>query len=327
MVTMKDIAEYAGVSKATVSKIINGRDDYISDATREKVLRLIEEYHYRPNALAKGLKIKKTNTIGFILPDIANPFFPEIARGIEDIAKNMGFAVVFCDTDNDPKREKECFSFLKAKMVDGLIFTKALKKSQFEEYLRGNIPIVVVDRNVEVTNAQIGKVFVNSEAAIFASTEYLIKRGGRKIAFISAVSSNTFERFDGYCKALKKYGIELNMDIVYCGDYDVKTGYSGTKIILEKTEADGIVCGNDMIATGARHAAAEMGKRVPEDIKIIGMDNIYFSQFLTPTLTTVAQPAYEMGRVAAKMLINHILDGTELFEQELEYQLIIRNSA
>ncbi len=212
-------------------------------------------------------------------------------------------------------------------MVDGLIFTKALQKSQFEEYLASRIPIVVVDRNVEAESEKIGRVFIDTKSAIFDSTSYLLDKGCRTIAFISAVRGNVLDRYDGYCEALQKHGLSVDEELVHCGDYDVETGYTGTKKILSgHRTVDGIVCGNDLIAVGAINAAQERGIRIPEELKLIGMDDIYFSRFLSPPLTTINQPAYEMGRVAAKMLIDHILDDAPLFSKELQYELIVRNS-
>ena len=323
---MKHIAELAQVSTATVSKIINGRDEHISQATREKVLAIIEENNFQPNTVAKGLRIKKTNTIGFVLPDISNPFFPEIARGIEDMANKMGFAVVFCNTDNDAKREQECVSFLQSKMVDGLIFTRSLSKSFFENYLSRNIPTVIVDRNIDTAASGIGKVYIDTPAAVYDMTKLLIEKGCKRIAFISAMSTSSKDRFGGYRRALEENSIPLDDSIVYREHYSVETGYKGAETILSAHTVDGIVCGNDLIAAGAMQAVRQRGLSIPDDVKLVGLDNIYFSKFLYPPLTTVEQPAYEMGMAAARMLINNILHKEPMFEQKLEYKMILRET-
>ena len=325
-VTMKQIAQMAGVSTATVSKIINRRDGAISEETRRRVLDLIKAYDYKPNALAKGLKVKKTNTIGFILPDISNPFFPEIARGIEDVAKARDFAVVFCNTDNDVNRERDSVLFLQSKMVDGLIFTRSLRESSFEQYLAGNIPIVVVDRAVDLKSREIGKIFIDTRSAIHESTALLIERGCRRIGFISAMYGSLEDRYEGYCSALREHGMQVDSALVYGGDYSVETGHKGGGVLLDQSGVDGIVCGNDLIATGVMRAAEERGIRIPDELKVVGLDNIYFSQYLRPPLTTVEQPAYEMGREAAKMLIDNILYGTPMSTKELTYRLILRDT-
>lgn len=324
--TMKQIANLAGISITTVSKIINGRDERISNETRERVRKIIAEYDYKPNTLAKGLKGKKTNTIGFILPDISNPFFPEIARGIEDFAKSLDFAVVFCNTDNDVRREKECVSFLKSKMVDGLIFTRSLRNSSFEKYMEGNIPIVVVDRGVDIESNGIGKVFIDTYSAIFDATMLLLDRGCQRIGFISAMHGSVADRYEGYCSALRARGITPDSEMVYGGDYSPETGYEGTNVLMSRKQLDGIVCGNDLIATGVMEAIQEKGLSIPNDVKIVGLDNIYFSKYLSPPLTTVEQPAYDMGRAAAKMLVHNILYDEPLSTCELPYHLILRGT-
>ena len=325
-ITMKQIADLAEVSTATVSKIINGRDEHISQATREKVLSIIEENNFSPNTVAKGLRVKKTSTIGFVLPDITNPFFPEIARGIEDVANKMGFAVVFCNTDNEADREQACVSFLQSKMVDGLIFTRSLKKSFFDNYLAKNIPTVVVDRDVDTAGSGIGKVYIDTRAAVYDLTKLFIEKGCRRIAFISALSGSQTDRYGGYRRALEEGGIPLDEEIVYREHYSVETGYRGAALILGKTKVDGIVCGNDLIAAGAMQAIRQAGLAIPQDVRIAGVDNIYFSNFLYPPLTTVEQPAYEMGRAAARMLIQNILYGEPMREEKMEYKLILRET-
>ncbi len=325
-ITMKQIAELAGVSTATVSKVINGRDEHISEATRNRVLALIEENDYQPNMVAKGLKVKKTNTIGFILPDITNPFFPDIARGIQDVAGKMNFAVVFCNTDNDARREQESVAFMQAKMVDGLIFTRSLRESFFDSYIAKNIPTVIVDREMDTAGSGIGKIYIDTRAAIYDTTKLLLEKGCRSIAFLSALHTSANDRYGGYCQALEEAGVPLDPALVYRDDYSVETGLKGARAILAARKVDGIVCGNDLIAVGAMQAAGERGLCIPADIRIAGLDDIYFSRFLHPPLTTVEQPAYEMGRAAARMLINNILYKKPMFEQKLDYRLILRET-
>lgn len=324
-ITMKQIAELAQVSTATVSKVINRRDGHISQETRKRVLDLVEAYGYRPNAIAKGLKVKKTNTIGFILPDITNPFFPEIARGIEDAAKGEGFAVVFCNTDDDPKRERDSVLFLQSKMVDGLIFTRSLRDSTLERYLADNMPVVVVDRAIDISSRPIGKVFINTRSAIREATLLLLERGCQRIGFISAIDNATRDRYEGYCDALTQCGLSVDPQLVFSGDYNVSTGRRGGEELLSRG-VDGVVCGNDLIATGVMRAAEESGRHIPQDLKVIGLDDIYLSKYLHPPLTTIEQPAYEMGRDAARMLIRNILYGEPLFVRELPYRMILRET-
>lgn len=326
MTTMKEIATLAEVSTATVSKIINGNDRYISAATRDKVNRLISEMNYVPNAVAKSLKIKQTRTLGFILPDIRNPFFPEIARGIEDSAGSHGFAVTFCNTDNDFKRESASFAFLQSKMVDGIIITRSLLESNFENYISCKLPIVVVDRRIKAKDQGVGEILLDTKSAFFDITELLISRGCEKLAFISADSDFDKERFDGYLDALNTYHIPYNKALTYRRGFDVETGFLGVESIFAQNTADGVVCGNDLIAVGAMDALRKRGLKIPKDVKVSGFDDIYFSQYLNPTLTTVRQPAYQMGSAAAEMLIKNILYSEPLYTEQLDYELIQRES-
>jgi len=326
VITMKEIAEQAGVSSATVSKILNDNDRYISSATRDRVMKIIKENNYIPNAVAKGLKVRRTNTIGFILPDISNPFFPEIARGIEDTAENYGFAVTFCDTDNDPKRELTSFNLLKSKMVDGIIFTRSLHDSNFDDYLADNLPIVVVDRRIDTEGRNIGKIMVDTRSAMHDATKLLIEKGCRRIAFIGAKNDFEDARYNGYLDALTEAGLDAEATLCYHDDYNVETGRAGVKEIFGVRMADGLVCGNDLIAVGAMAVLREMKLRVPEDIRVTGFDDIYFSRYLSPPLTTIKQPAYEMGRAAAHMLIQNIVNAEPLHTKKLDYTLIPRES-
>lgn len=326
MITMKDIALLAGVSTATVSKIINGNDRYISAETRENVNKIIRETNYVPNAVAKGLKIKKSCTLGFILPDISNPYFPEIARGIEDAAGSFGFSVMFCNTDNDVKREAEAICFLQSKMVDGIIVTRTAPESRIDEYSKRETPFVVVDSKSSTLKNNVGEVVIDAKSAFIDITKHMLQKGCRKLAFISASGEYDRERYEGFSTALKEAGVKAEEGLVYRENYDVKTGYDGVEYIFENNFADGIVCGNDLIAVGVIDALRKKGLSVPGDVKVSGFDDIYFSRYMNPPLTTVKQPAYEMGAAAAKMLINYILHSEPLHTVKFAYKLIERES-
>lgn len=326
MTTIKDIAQLAEVSIATVSKIKNGNDRNISRATRDKVNRLIEENNYVPNAVAKGLKSKRTKTLGFILPDISNPFFPEIARGVEDIAWAHRFSVTFCNTDNDTQREEDALQLMQSKMVDGVIVTRSMFGKSSEILTKYNFPIVVVDRKGKTGREKVGEIVIDAKKAFFDVTEHLIACGCKNIAYISAKGKYDNERYNGFKSALIHAGLDLNEKSVYRAQYNVETGIEGVEKIFAQYVPDAIVCGNDLIAVGVMSALRDKQISVPENIKITGFDDIYFSRFLSPSLTTVKQPAYEMGAAAAQMLIDFIVTGKPLCMKKLDYQLIVRES-
>lgn len=327
MITMKEIAEQAGVSSATVSKILNGNDRYISAATRARVRQIVKDTNYVPNAVAKGLKVRRTNTIGFILPDIRNPFFPEIARGIEDAAEAFGFALTFCDTDDDPKREQASFNLLKSKMVDGLVLTRTLHAGALDELLSEGLPVVVVDRRIDTAGRELGKIFVDTRAAMRDITRLLLARGRRRVAFIGAENDFEDARYHGYCDALAEYGLAPDPARTFRGAYTVDSGRAGVQAIFSRGGADALACGNDLIAVGAIDELKDLGLRVPEDVCVTGFDDIYLARYLSPPLTTVRQPAYDMGSTAATMLIRSILYGDALCTQKLDYSIVQRESA
>lgn len=328
MVTIKDIARQAGVSITTVSKILNGRDENISDATRERVKKVIKENNYITNSIARGLKTKKSNIIGFVLPDIVNPYYPEIARGIEDAARDRGFGVIFCNTDNSPEREAECLQFLESKMVDGIIYTRTLFGSSEESVKNVRVPMVMVDRFVDTDNKQnIGKVYVDVSKAIYESTFKLYDAGCRSIGLISSSYNSKSDRFFGYIQAMKDLNLPVSDESIYLDEYNIETGYKGARLLLEKNkEIDGFVCGNDLIAIGVLDLLREINIRVPRDKKVIGLDNIYLSNFTNPRLSTMEQPMREMGNIAANMLIDFIKEGKPLRDCILSHKYIQRES-
>lgn len=325
-VVMKDVAESCGVSVATISKVINGKDANISEDTRKKVLDTIERMGYMQNAIAKGLRTQRMKMLGFILPDISNPFFAEIARGIEDYANQRDFGVIISNTNGDAQLEYENFKRLTSRMVDGVIFTRTLKLQYLNEYSSFGLPIVVVDREIDFHGSGFGAVMVDTQRGIYDATNILIQSGCNRIAFISAQYMSDHDRFDGYCMALKEHNIPYLPELVFRRDYNVATGYDGIMKILDANNIDGVVCGNDLIAVGVYNAIKEKGLSVPNDIKVFGFDDIYFSKFISPPLSTVHQPAYEMGAHAAKMLIGRIEDNFPLYAEELPYNIVIRDS-
>ncbi len=322
-VTMKDIAEKAGVSSATVSKILNGVDQHISERTRQRVLKIVEDMGYVPNNAARSLKTKSSRLIGFILPDIANPFFPEIVRGVEDTARSYNYALVICNTDNDPINENKVFQFLNARMVDGIIFTHSLQSIDQTLLKKIGVPAVIVDRKLEGSWIGIGQVFINQENAFYDSTSLLIKKGRKNIIFISAdYGSVPNHRLEGYKNALRKAHLKYRAENVFLGKYDAETGRSAIDYFLKKgTLFNGVVCGNDMIAFGVLDALHRHGKKIPKDVSVIGFDDITFSKYTTPALTTVHQPAYEMGAEAMRMLIENITQGKPMIQKKLSYYI------
>lgn len=323
---MKEIAAAAGVSTATVSKILNARDEHISEATRARVLEIVEKTGYMPNAIAKGLKQNRSKMIGFILPDISNPFFPNVAKGMEEKAHEYGYGVLIVNTNDSLEVEKEALRFLSSRKVGGIVFARALQSDHLEKCIETEIPIVVVDRALDFESEGMGRIIVDTPAGIMTSTNVLIERGCRRIAYISARYNSSTDRYFGYCRALEDAGLPFDEKLVYNDKFTFETGYNGIEAILSRTEADGIVCGNDLIAVGAISRLNEKGIKIPEQMKVMGFDDIYFSRYMSPPLSTVRQPAYEMGAESAKMLIEHLENGIPLYNKKLDFSLIMRGT-
>lgn len=322
---MKEIAKLAGVSIATVSKVINGKDGSISEATRKKILKIVEEQNYIPNQVAKGLKVKQTNTIGLIIPDVMNLFFSELAKGVEDAADKLGYSVVLCNTNNDLEKEKHYLRMLKGRMIDGVIMSAVESThSTIENY---NQPLVLIDRDIN-TKQKVGRIKIDNEKGVFDSTNYLIQKGCKNIAFISSkrVNSIANDRFKGYIKCLEDNNICVNEDNIYLDDFSVDTGYKGIKEILNTQKIDGVVCGNDLIGIGVVKGVKETSLKIPQDIKIIGFDDIFISSYMDPPLTTIKQPIYEIGRESVDLLVKLIEKKNTDYLRILNHELIIRES-
>lgn len=331
-ITIKDIARLAGVSTTTVSKVINNKDESISQATRERITSLMKEYNYTPSTVARSLVTKKTNTIGLIIPDIRNPFFPELARGVEDRANSAGYNIIFCNTDNKIDKEDEYLRILAEKMVDGIIMAPSSKREdRLDKTKNYYVPVILVDRDIDIETDYVkGRVFTDNFKGAHDAVKYMINQGLTRILFISGplTSKASIERLEGYKSALRESNIEYEAGCVLEGEFNETWGREAAIAAVDnKLEFDGIFCGNDLIAIGAVKSLKEKGLSVPKDISVVGFDDIYVSRLIEPELTTVRQPKYEMGFEAVEMLLK-ILGGKRVSDTRLVLQpeLIIRDS-
>ena len=326
--TIKDVANLAGVHPSTVSRVIND-DSRISEKTKNKVLLIIKKLGYTPNAIARGLKTKRTYTLGMLIPDITNPFFAEIARGVEDAANKNNFNVILCNTDDKLKKERIYLEILKGKRVDGLILgTAHIRDKSILELEKKKFPYILVSRNIEGLDKNC--VIVDDVVGGIMVTEYLIKLGHRRIAHITGPPTvrAANNRLEGYKFALEKHQIEYHEELVKEGDFRIKGGYQAMKKFLKLPEPPtAIFAANDLLALGAIQAIQKKKYHIPEDFCIIGFDDIRLASFVYPPLTTIRQPMLEMGALAVKMLLKIIEEGE--FNQRkivLKPKLIIRES-
>lgn len=307
MTTIREVAESAGVSYATVSHVINNTR-LVSPETRERVLAAMDALNYHPNALARSLRQGKTNTIGLVLPDSANPFFAEISRSIEDEAFKKGYSVFLCNTELDTQRELFYVDVLSKKQVDGIIFVAAGEQADSLDFLlRRRMPVVMIDR--DVPNVEVDAVLTDNQLGGFLATRHLLELGHRRIACIAGPSSITpsAERIIGYRRALEEAGLPYDETLVIRGDYHSQSGMEITHTILQMDpRPTAIFALNDLMALGALRAASEAGYSVPQDLAVVGYDDLELARFTNPPLTTIAQPKKEVGARAIDLLVDRM---------------------
>ncbi len=306
-VTLRMVAEKAGVSVNTASRAINNKPD-INIETKKLVLKIAKELGYIRNAAAVALRTKKTGTIGVVIEDNRNPFYAEVLNGMEVAAREKNYHIILTNTQRDYKKEEEAINLLLAKRVDGLLITPVQDRDDdIKKLIDANIPFVVVGRDFE--NIELDAVYNDEVKGGFLATEYLIKKGHKRIALIDGFlyKSPAKGRLEGYKKALKKYGISMDDALVSVGDIDIKDGYHRTKQMLEKDlDFTAIFAYNDMMAFGAMQAIKEKGLRIPQDIGLVGYDDIPFSSFISPPLTTIRLRKQDLGAESVKLLLSHI---------------------
>ncbi|BDR65866.1 LacI family transcriptional regulator [Clostridium tetani] len=326
--SIKDVAKEAGVSIATVSRVLNDID-VVNEDTKKKVLDAIKKLGYRPNIVARSLKTQRTSTIGIIVPDISNQFYPEIVRGAEDVANIYEYNIMLCNTDLDTEKEKEYLRVLKEKMTDGVLYmSNSLENETVELIKELRIPTVLVETTDE--NKEFPSVSIDNKKAAYEAVKYLISKGNKKIAYIGPKDEKNNAvalRYKGYKKCLEENNIEIKECLIYRSGLKAGDGYEAMEKILKEESIDSVFCANDEIAMGTINALRDKGINVPEDVDVIGFNNIYSASIFYPKLTTISQPMYDMGSVGMRMLIKTI--NKEPLEKEhyvLNYNLIERDS-
>ena len=327
--SIKDVAKEAGVSIATVSRVLNDID-VVNEETKKKVLEAIKKLGYRPNIVARSLKTQRTRTIGILIPDISNQFYPEIVRGAEDVANIYGYNVMLCNSDFDTDKEKEYLRVLKEKMVDGVLYMSSSLENDILDLIN-ELDVKTVLVETDDKNADLPSVTIDNVKATYEVTKYLIDKDIRDIAFIgvSREDNNAWKkRFTGYKNALQESNIEFREEFTYFHNLKVETGYTGVIEMLNRgVSPKAIVCASDEIAMGAINALRDKGLKVPEDVSVVGFNDNAVASYFYPKLTTVKQPSYDMGSVAMRMLIK-LINNKVLEEGHfvLNYKLVERDS-
>lgn len=330
MATIQDVAKRAGVAPITVSRVINN-SGYASEETRRRVETAVAELGYVPSGPARSLRLKRTNSIALVLTDITNPFFTTVARGVEDVASEAGYTVTYCNTDEDESKEQKNIALLLQQQVDGILLVPALSKPDAVNYILGRkLPVVVLDRRMP--DAETDVVRCDSEDGAYQLVRYLIELGHRRIAVLTGPegTSTADDRLAGYWRAMSEAGLEAIDTWVQRGSFTQNSGYEMAGNVVDLTpRPSAIFAANNFIAIGAMKAVQEHGLTVPEDVALVGFDDLPQALVMFPFLTVAAQPAYEMAQAATRLLLARIAGEAPEEQQEivLPTELIIRQSA
>jgi DNA-binding LacI/PurR family transcriptional regulator len=326
--TIYDVARLAGVSTATVSRALNGTGQ-IAPATRSTIEAAVEQLGYRPNTIARSLVTKSTQTIAFLLPDITNPFYASLVRGIERYVLSHDHTMLLCTTDGDAEREEQYLNLLRAKQVDGaLVDGLVLPPERIARFVRDGFPIVCLDRDID--SSSIPLVQVDNRLGGRLATEHLLALGHRRIGHVtgSRMLRISDDRLAGYRDALAAAGVVDDPGLVGDGSFTEESGHDAALALLHASpDITAIFAANDLSALGVLNAVVESGRRVPDDVSVIGFDDLRLSSFTSPPLTTVRQPAVEIAELATKLLIRLVRgEEVERMHHLLAPELVVRAS-
>ncbi|GLX67427.1 LacI family DNA-binding transcriptional regulator [Paenibacillus glycanilyticus] len=325
-----DVANRANVSVATVSRVLN-RSELVSEKTKKRVLEAIQEMNYTPNAMAKNLRSRKTMKIGVVVADIQVSYFAEIIKGIENMANSLDYNVIICDAQNKKQKELEYVSLLQNRTVDGMIFvTPEMTNKELIALVEDGCSIGVIGRNID--HEQIPCAFTDNVKIARDVVNHLIEQGHEKIAFLSGYADaiDSYERLEGYMKALRDAGMPFVPDLIDNGDFNEDGGYLSFLRLLEKNDDfTAIFTANDEMALGVYKACKQLSIRVPQQLAIVGVDNIRLTKYIVPRLSTVDQPKYTMGALLTEKLIDQ-MNNNEFKDRrtfKVESKLLIRESS
>ena len=326
--TITDVARLAGVHPSTVSRALHRADFPVGAETRRRVLAAVQRLEYRPSAVARGLRLRRTRTLGMLVPDITNPFFPPIIRGAEEAARDRGYELVLCNTDDETEREKASLRVLRERQADGLLIaTSRMADATLASVRRERFPFVLVNRGSRV--AEDPAVEVNNARAAAEIVAHLVLLGHTRIAHIAGPLGTTTgaERAAGYRDALRDRGLPVDATLIAeAAAYSEDAGYVAARALLDMAPT-AIFAANDLLALGALRAAREKGVRVPLDLSLVGINDIPMVGLIDPPLTTARVPQREMGAIAARILIS-LLEHEPVRERHvrLEAELVVRRS-
>ena len=327
-IKIEDVAQRAGVSTATVSRVLSGKP-YVSEELRARVLSAAQELDYRPSRVARSLREQRSRIIGLIISDIQNPFFTAIVRAVEDGAYANGHAVFLCNTDEDEAKETLYIDLMLAEHVAGVILSSTTGRNPaYNHLVQAGIPAVAIDRRVY--NVPLDTVLVDNIDATRRAVEHLIAQGHRRIgAIVGHLTSSTgAERLRGYTDALMAHDIPVSDALIRIGTPRAPVGYAAMNELLAlRDPPTAVFTGNNLLTAGALRALFDAGRRVPEDVAVAAFDDMEWAVFIQPALTMVAQPTYEIGRIAVELLQKRIADPRRPLEEViLQARVIARHT-
>ncbi len=330
MSTIRDVARLAGVAPITVSRVIN-HSGYFSAETRLHVEAAINQLGYMPNTLARSLRSRRTNTLALVLTDITNPFWTTVVRGVEDVASEAGFNLILCNTDESEAKQEQYLNMLLQKRVDGVLLVPVRCTSQPVHFIQSqNVPLVILDRHIP--GVEVDSVRGDSEGGGYALVQLLLSLGHRQIAMLSGPQgvSSADDRVTGYQKAMAQAGLDHQNELVFYGEFTQQSGYKMMQSALAvKPRPTAIFAGNNFITIGSFKAVRDAGLRVPEDIALVGFDDLPVTLIIDPFFTVASQPAYEMGKQATELILARVTGQapSECQENILPTEIIIRRSS
>ena len=328
-ITIEDVAEAAGVSRQTVSRAINDKDE-ISQATKDKVMKAVRELGYRPNRLAQSMVTQRTFTIGLILGDISNPFFPEVTRGVQDVAQANDYNVFLCNTDDNAEVELQMLRSLSAQSVDGIIlFSHQISDEELRSFADNYRPLVLINREIDHPNVSVLMVD-NYRGGEMAATHFAEqKRTQIGILTNKTFSTSQVRRIQGFKNRLATNNIQVTDDQIIEASATLEGGYeAATQLLNNHPAINAIYTYNDLMALGALRACADLQKPVPEAVSIIGFDDIKLSRITMPSLSTIQVDKYALGKQSMERLLAMISSPTQTFSPlSLDTKLVLRESA
>lgn len=326
---MKDVAAYANVSKATVSRVLN-RDPRVAEDLRLRVEEAIRVLGYAPNRAARRLRGTSNDVIGLIISDIENPYFTAMVRGVEDAAYANNMHIVLCNSDEDPVRLQRYLRIMEEEQVAGLLIVPIGTATRHEllRLRQSEVPVILIDRLLE--QVEVDAVIVDNVRGAFNAVDHLIRLGRRRIALIGGLSNSSTgrERAQGYRDALTAAGLPIDNACIKIGDFKLESGYRlAYELLTSPVKPDALFVANNLMTLGALRAFGELGVRVPEDVALVGFDDMPWSGELCPPLTTVAQPTYELGQEAVQLLLRRLSNPHAPYRTvSLQTRLMVRES-